>query len=175
MRITVSNREFVRQRANFACEFCTVTETDSGGELTIDHFQPRAKGGDNHLDNLLYCCIRCNQYKRDYWAVGSEDVRLWNPRVEPASQHFLNLDDGTLHPLTTVGKFTLSRLRLNRPQLIAYRLNKQRRTEKIHTLARYNDLAHLLEQLHRQMADLVEDQQELLYEQHRLIKLLLNR
>lgn len=175
MKITVNNREFVRQRANFACEFCGVTETDSGGRLTIDHFQPRAKGGGNHLDNLLYCCIRCNQYKRDYWAVDSEDIQLWNPRVEPVTQHFLSLDDGTLHPLTTAGKFTLNRLRLNRPQLIAYRLNKQRRTEQIHTLARYNDLAHLLEQLHRQMADLVEDQQELLNEQHQLLMLLLNK
>ncbi len=35
----------IRQQANFACEFCGVTETDTGGELTIDHFQPRAKGG----------------------------------------------------------------------------------------------------------------------------------
>ncbi len=33
-------RELVRQRAHFACEFCGVTETDVGGELTIDHFQP---------------------------------------------------------------------------------------------------------------------------------------
>jgi hypothetical protein len=53
--MTVSNemREQVRQRANFACEFCGVTETDTGGELTIDHFQPVRKGGDDSFENLL--------------------------------------------------------------------------------------------------------------------------
>lgn len=35
----------IRQRANFRCEFCGVTETDVGGELTIDHFKPLKSGG----------------------------------------------------------------------------------------------------------------------------------
>ena len=26
-----------------ACEYCGVTETDSGGPLTVDHFQPQAR------------------------------------------------------------------------------------------------------------------------------------
>jgi hypothetical protein len=38
MSITEAVRLQVRQRANFVCEFCGVTETDTGGELTIDHF-----------------------------------------------------------------------------------------------------------------------------------------
>jgi len=38
MTITADIREQVRQRANFACEFCGVTETDTGGHLTVDHF-----------------------------------------------------------------------------------------------------------------------------------------
>jgi hypothetical protein len=39
----------VRQRANFACEYCGVTETDSGGELTIDHYQPQSQNGSDEL------------------------------------------------------------------------------------------------------------------------------
>jgi hypothetical protein len=39
MTITVDIREQVRQRANFACEFCGVSEINTGGQLTIDHFQ----------------------------------------------------------------------------------------------------------------------------------------
>jgi 5-methylcytosine-specific restriction endonuclease McrA len=54
-------REAVRQRAQQVCEFCGVTETDAGGLLTIDHFQPTAKGGSDNPANLLYCCVRCNQ------------------------------------------------------------------------------------------------------------------
>jgi len=73
MTITVDIREQVRQRANFACEFCGVTEIDSGGQLTIDHFQPSTKQGSDNLKNLVYCCIRCNQYKLDYWPTHAND------------------------------------------------------------------------------------------------------
>jgi len=109
MTSTPGIREQVRQRANLACEFCGVTETDAGGELTLDHFQPRAKGGTDDLDNLLYCCPRCNQYKLDYWPVDPRDPSLWNPRHEPASTHFIELDDGTLRPLSASGVLTLKR------------------------------------------------------------------
>ena len=45
MSIDRQTRELVRQRAGFACEFCGITETDAGGELTIDHYHPSAKEG----------------------------------------------------------------------------------------------------------------------------------
>jgi len=35
MTITNEVRAQVQQRANYACEFCGVTETDTGGELTV--------------------------------------------------------------------------------------------------------------------------------------------
>ena len=38
-------RDQVRQRAHFACEFCGVSETDSGGDLTLDHFRHSLKAG----------------------------------------------------------------------------------------------------------------------------------
>ena len=167
-------REQVRRRANFACEFCGVTEVNTGGRLTIDHFRPRTKGGSDSPENLLYCCVRCNQYKQDYWPTTSGDPSLWNPRLEPASRHFLELDDGTLYPLTPTGTFTLKRLRLNRPPLVAYRLSKRQRVEEIRLLTRYRDLVRLLNQLHTQMAELVEEQQELLEEQQMLLRLLLD-
>ena len=43
-------RQQVRQRAKQACEFCGVTEMDSGGELTIDHFRPLSRGGSDNID-----------------------------------------------------------------------------------------------------------------------------
>jgi hypothetical protein len=175
MTITDQIREHVRQRANSACEFCGVTETDVGSELTVDHFQPRAKGGDDSLGNLLYCCVRCNQYKLDYWPTRSGDPSLWNPRLEPASQHFIELDDGTLHPLTVTGAFTLKRLRLNRPPLVAYRLRRHQRAEEIRLLTRYRSLIQLLEQLNTQLHLLMEEQRQLLEEQRELLRLLLSR
>jgi len=204
MTITAEIREQVRQRANFACEFCGVTETDVGGELTVDHFQPTAKGGGDDLDNLLYCCARCNQYKLDYWPtrpdgpsffqIGSDTSRLaairfsqklliprrlrrgsslWNPRREPASQHLLELDDGTLHPLTATGAFMLQRLRLDRPPLVAHRLRERQQAEEIRLLTRYRDLIQLLEQMNIQLSALMEEQRQLFEEQRELLRLLL--
>ena len=86
MSIPVVLREQIRERAKFACEFCTVSETDAGGQLTIDHFWPKSKGGADTLDNLLYCCIRCNQYKQDYWPSSAEDPSLWNPLHESRNE-----------------------------------------------------------------------------------------
>jgi hypothetical protein len=174
MTITIEIREQVRQRANFACGFCGVTETDAGGELTIDHFQPITKGGDDGLENLLYCCHRCNQYKLDYWPTHPDEPSLWNPRREPAAQHFLELDDGTLHPLTDVGAFTLKRLRLNRSPLVAYRLRKRQQAEEIRLLTRYREMVQLLEQLNNQLSVLMEEQRQLLEEQRELLRLLLS-
>ncbi|MFQ5811913.1 MAG: hypothetical protein ACE5I2_01785 [Anaerolineae bacterium] len=100
---------------------------------------------------------------------------MWNPRCEPASQHFLELDDGTLHPLTVTGAFTLKRLRLNRPPLVAYRLRKHQRAEEIRLLTRYRGLVQLLEQLNTQLHVLMEEQRQLLEEQRELLRLLLSR
>jgi len=174
--MTIANeiREQVRQRANFACAFCGITETDAGGELTVDHFRPTTKGGDDRLENLLYCCQRCNQYKLDYWSAHPDEPALWNPRREPAAQHFLELDNGTLHPLTAMGAFTLKRLLLNRPPLVAYRLRKRQQSEEIRLLTRYREMVQLLEQLNTQLSVLTEEQRQLLEEQRELLRLLLS-
>lgn len=172
MSIPTDVRWVVRQRAHFACEFCGVTETDTGGELTIDHFQPHTKGGTDAPENLLYCCHRCNQYKADYWPTQSEDPPLWHPRHEPIERHLLLLANGTLYPITETGAFTLKRLRLNRPPLVAYRVRKQGEIAEYRLLTRYRDLVVILEQLHQQQVALLEEQQVLLEEQRRLVQLL---
>jgi hypothetical protein len=168
-------RQQVRERANFACEYCGVTETDTGGELTVDHFQPRVCGGTDDLDNLLYCCYRCNQYKADYWPAQPEHPALWNPRRETIAGHLLLLADGTLYPISAMGEFTLKRLRLNRPALVALRLRKSARAEEQHLLTRYRDLLALLQQVHDQHAALLSEHRALLEEQRALLRLLLKR
>jgi hypothetical protein len=173
MMISAEVREQMRRRANFACEFCGVSETDAGGPLTVDHFQPRSQGGADSLDNLVYCCAPCNQYKLDYWPAGPDEPRLWNPRCEPAGQHFLELEDGTLRALTTTGDFTLQRLRLNRPPLVAHRLQKRQEAETIRLLTRYRDLTQALDRLLAQQTALMEEQRTLLEEQRRLLRWLL--
>ena len=175
MNIGETVRLQVRQRANFACEFCSVAETDAGGELTIDHFRPQSKGGTDNVENLVYCCQRCNQYKADYWPVSENEPILWNPRREPFDIHLLTLVDGTLYPITPTGAFTLRRLRLNRPPLVAHRLRKHQQGQEQRLLARYRDLIVVLEQLQTQHAALLEEQRALLEEQRTLLQLLLQQ
>ena len=143
--------------------------------MTVDHFHPQAKGGTNALDNLLYCCVRCNQYKADYWPTQLADPILWHPRRDPFATHLLRLADGRLYPLTTTGVFTVQRLRLNRPPLVAYRLQRQSHTEERRLLARYRELVTVLERLHEQQVVLLEEQQALLEVQRALLQLLLRQ
>lgn len=174
MTISVELRDFVRQRAHLACEYCGVTEIDTGGELTIDHYQPQARGGTDEPENLLYCCVRCNQYKLDYWPIQPNDLLLWNPRAEPASIHFLRLEDGTLYSLTPTGTFTIQRLRLNRSPLVAYRQRQHTYAEEQRLLVRYRELLTLLEHLQAQHLALLQEHRQLLEEQRTLIRMLLN-
>ncbi len=164
MPVTEEVRLYVRQRAHFACEYCGVSEIDGGGELTIDHYRPLSKGGDDGPDNLIYCCVRCNLHKADYWPEQSSDPRLWNPRREPSSLHFTAITDGSLLPLTETGIFTVRRLNLNRRQLIARRRRVIRITEEKRLLKhRYELMENRLREMSAR-AELSKEQRELLQE-----------
>jgi hypothetical protein len=175
MSLTASIREQVRQRAQCACEFCGVTEIDTGGMLTIDHFQPRSQEGSDALENLIYACITCNQYKQDYWPRTDMAPMLWNPRQEFASQHFVEQENGELLALTPTGEFTLRRLRLNRSQLLTARQRRQQQLQVERLLQRYQELIALQSQINIQLTDLAMEQQELLREQRKWLKILLSR
>lgn len=43
------------------CVYCG--EQFEAAELTVDHVQPRVKGGDHSRGNLVACCRRCNMEK----------------------------------------------------------------------------------------------------------------
>jgi hypothetical protein len=172
MTVSREDAEFVRARADRACEYCGVTETDCGGPLTIDHHCPQSHGGADVVDNLVYCCWRCNLHKAAYWPSGPTDPVLWNPRDDPRERHLLLLADGRLFPRTPTGEFTLVRLRLNRAALVAHRARRLSRAAEEGLLERYRDLLTLLEQMQQRHAALLEDHRALLQEQRDLIRLL---
>ena len=172
MTILQSTRDLVRYRANFACEYCEVTETDTGAILTIDHFRPSSHAGGDDEGNLVYCCHRCNEHKGDYWPQADETPSLWNPRVDHREQHFTLLADGILFGTTGTGDFTAQRLRLNRPALVALRLRRLRDRDYNRLLTRLQDVTTILEHLGLQHAALVREQQEFLEEQRQLLQAL---
>lgn len=175
MILSADLREQVRQRANCACEFCGVSEVDVGSLLTIDHFQPKSKGGLDDVSNLIYSCAACNQFKQSYWPKNVAAPELWNPREDLGSQHFVEQDDGELTALTPTGAFTIKRLRLNRSQLLAARQRRRQQAEAVQLLQRYQETALWLAQANSQLSDLAMEQQDLLKEQRELLRLLLRR
>lgn len=100
---------------------------------------------------------------------------LWNPRQEPAANHFLLLADGTLYPITPVGVFTVNRLYLNRPPLVAYRRRNYQQDEERQLLTHYREIVLAIEQFHEQQVSLLEEYRNLLAEQQRILRLLLGR
>ncbi|MFN7944816.1 MAG: HNH endonuclease [Blastocatellia bacterium] len=174
MPVSAQTRNQVRQRAGFACEYCGVSETDVGSELTIDHFQPQSKGGDDRLENLIYCCTRCNEYKGSYWPEQLDEQTLWNPRNEPASLHFVADENGTLNPLTSTGALTIRLLHLNRQPLIDYRLKARLQSRQTELLNSYRGFMQLSADLLARQAELLNEQQEVLLRQQSLLEKLLS-
>lgn len=53
------SRRAVLARDHNTCQYCGHTAR----ELTIDHIVPRERGGPSSWDNLVACCLRCNNKK----------------------------------------------------------------------------------------------------------------
>ena len=175
MILSLNLLESVRARANFACEYCGITETDAGGELSVDHFQPQCEKGSDELANLVYSCFRCNLHKGNYWPTRPTEVMLWNPRQGPADQHLLPLADGTLHAITPTGEQTLRRLKLNRPALIAMRIRRLQQREETRLLGEIRDLLLSLKQMQAHYEALIARYDNLLDSQQVILDLLIRK
>lgn len=59
--IPVKLRRQVYERDGYACFFCGKHQDQMAkGELSLDHFIPRALGGPNTFENLFTACKSCN-------------------------------------------------------------------------------------------------------------------
>jgi hypothetical protein len=119
------NLQTVRERYAFCCGYCGVSEADVGGELTVDHFRPVSAGGDHSEANLVYACVRCNQYKGALLPEAmdrAQERRLLHPLRDDLLAHIREDEStGRLEGLTATGRFHIAALRLNRPALIVHR------------------------------------------------------
>jgi hypothetical protein len=84
-------------------------------------------------------------------------------------------EDGQLTALSQIGIFTIKRLRLNRSQLIVARQRRQQQLQVERLLQRYQELTTLQTQINIQLTDLAMEQQVLLKEQRKWLRMLLNR
>jgi uncharacterized protein (TIGR02646 family) len=146
-------RQQIRVLYDYRCGYCGVRESDVGARLTVDHFCPRVIGGGDEIDNLVYCCHACNEFKGDYWPE-NENLRLLHPLRDDIAVHLAFLQDGTVQALTDRGANHSEQLRLNRPELVANRL--QRQNEE--TLSRENQQILQILRTLQQENDVLRDQ-----------------
>ena len=66
-------RERILRRDGYRCVYCNATPPAE--ELTLDHVEPRVKGGDRSDGNLVTACRTCNALKagRAAWAFLAND------------------------------------------------------------------------------------------------------
>jgi 5-methylcytosine-specific restriction endonuclease McrA len=70
-------------RDRFTCQYCAqrfVTE-----ELTFDHVLPRSRGGRTTWENIVTCCISCNNTKADR----TPEEAAMKLRAKPKKPHFI--------------------------------------------------------------------------------------
>jgi CRISPR/Cas system Type II protein with McrA/HNH and RuvC-like nuclease domain len=72
------NRHRLFKRDNHECVYC-----GSKKNLTVDHIQPKSKGGLNTWQNLITCCGTCNRAKGDKTPVEANMKLRYNP-YEPS-------------------------------------------------------------------------------------------
>ena len=74
--VPVSRRGVLRRDGNH-CGYCGRHAT------TIDHVQPRSRGGQDSWENLVACCLACNNTKGDR----TPQEMGWPLRIRPKAPH----------------------------------------------------------------------------------------
>ena len=78
-RVKLTKREIFR-RDNYTCQYCG----RQAAHLTIDHVEPRHRGGGHRWDNLVAACQQCNRHKGGRSAAEANMHLRHNP-AEPAA------------------------------------------------------------------------------------------
>lgn len=75
----ISQTLFVPKRDD--CTYCGATAAQTRFALELDHFRPRAAGGTDDPENLLWACHPCNQAKSSRVFETVDDCRQWLHRA----------------------------------------------------------------------------------------------
>jgi 5-methylcytosine-specific restriction endonuclease McrA len=76
-RLIPVSRRGVLRRDSQRCGYC------GGTANTIDHVLPRSRGGQDSWENLVACCLRCNNVKGDR----TPNEMGWTLRLRPKPPH----------------------------------------------------------------------------------------
>jgi len=76
-RLVPVSRRGVLRRDGQRCAYC------AGSATTIDHVLPRSRGGGDTWENLVACCLACNNAKSDRTPAEMG----WTLKVRPKPPH----------------------------------------------------------------------------------------
>ena len=91
-RLPAGTRERIASRADLLCEYCRSPSDCSKSPFSVEHIEPRARGGSVDDDNLAWACMGCND--RKYTAtdavdpISGEIAKLFHPRRHRWGAHF---------------------------------------------------------------------------------------
>lgn len=125
--LTRELHERVKQRANNRCEYCGLSQASQEATFHIDHVFPRAAGGTSDFQNLALACVSCSLRKSSRLTAidpqTGEEAAIFNPRLQLWSDHF-EWDEELLVPLTSIGRATVLAMSMNRPLILAIRIEE---------------------------------------------------
>ncbi len=73
-RVPLTRRGVLRRDGN-RCAYC------DGHATTIDHVLPRSRGGEDSWENLVACCLKCNNLKSDRTPAEMRWELLFTPKA----------------------------------------------------------------------------------------------
>ena len=119
-------RSRIEQTDRRRCCYCLTSEANSGIPMTFDHILPVSKGGLTTLENICLACRSCNEFKSNVTEaidpLTGEKMPLFNPRQQKWSDHFAwSLDSIRVEGLTSIGRATITALRMNNSVITAAR------------------------------------------------------
>jgi hypothetical protein len=124
--VTENERQTVIERASHRCEYCQSQMRYATQRFSIEHIQPKAKGGTDDLENLALSCQGCNNHK--FTRTEARDAAtgllapLYHPRAQTWLTHFARSDDFALViGLTPTGRASVDALQLNRDGVVNLR------------------------------------------------------
>lgn len=173
-----SYREYLRRVSQFACTYCTITESESpGATFNIDHFRPETlfHSLEASCSNLRYTCPRCNSYKRHRWITIEEGCirdcdKCTNQICRKNTDRFIDVIEEDPSAIIYLGQdnklyafsgskpadYTIKYLRLNREQLVKLRYVRKFMDSW------QSDLARKKEEATQKLDSIREEQQEFL-------------
>jgi hypothetical protein len=126
-RISGSQRQQVRERAEGFCEYCRAPDSFTTSPFHCEHIIPRKVSGKNALDNLAWACPWCNSAKHAKTHAHDpqigQRVPLFNPRLKRWHRHFTWSENFlSIIGRTRIGRATVEALNMNRLEQVNMRM-----------------------------------------------------